>query len=253
MASIDPYTQELVAFILLVIPAIFYIMGMYEGKTGVRLFGVGVTLHIASIAERWMYTGLIPLSEKRDNISYMALCMAILYLTMRVRRDARGTINTLAPVVVCGLLVVAAMFRTMDSISPFMQTPWFYAHVIFYFASYAMFALSACFGVINALQPDEAKEWPQYRLASIGWIHLTASLICGSIWFYIAYGHYWLWTSKELWITALWLYYAVYLHARLMPAMKGRTAAIIGALGFAVALFTYFGVGTVIPSPPTQF
>lgn len=253
MAFIDPYAQELVAFMLLVLPALFYIMALYEDRKGTWLFGVGIGLHLASIAERWMYTGLIPLSEKRDNISFMALCIAALYLTIRARRGTRGLINVLAPITICGLLVVATGFRTMDSISPFMQTPWFYGHVIFYFASYAMFALSACYGVTNALAPDDAKEWSQYRLASVGWIHLSASLICGSIWFYIAYGHYWLWTSKELWITTLWLYYGVYLHARLMPELRGRTAAIIGALGFAVALFTYFGVGAVIPSPPTQF
>ncbi len=75
----------------------------------------------------------------------------------------------------------------------------------------------------------------------------------GSVWFYMAYGTYWLWTSKEMWISITWLYVGLYLHARLMTRFRGVPAAVMGVLVFGVALFTYFGVGTVIPSPPTQF
>ena len=250
--GLDQYGQSLLAFFLLAVPAALYILGLYEDRKGHWLIGAGLLVHAFSILQRWGYAGLIPLSEKRDNISLTAFVMAAVLLYLRLRRKPKD-LSLFALPLASGLLIVAMGYRTTDSITPFMQTPWFYLHVIFYFTSYALFGLGAASALQYLVKHETPQEDLSYRLSSTGWVLLTVSLLFGSTWFYLAYGTYWLWTSKELWITITWLSYGLYLHARMMRGLRGRWAAALCLASFAIALFTYFGVGTVIKAPPTQF
>jgi ABC-type transport system involved in cytochrome c biogenesis permease subunit len=73
-------------------------------------------------------------------------------------------------------------------------------------------------------------------------------MIFGGVWAYLAWGTYWLWTPKELWTVLLWLFYSLYLHARLMGWWTGRPAVVLGIAGFGVVMFTYLGVGLLMKS-----
>lgn len=250
--ALDPYHQSLAAFFLLVIPPGLYIMGMYEDKKGDALILAGLVVHATSILERWAYTGLVPLSEKHDNISLTAFIMAAVFLGLR-RSGRSGGLSIYALPLICTLTFVAIGHRAYDTITPFIQTPWFYLHVLSYFCAYALFGLSAAACIGHIVTGQDSHEALGYRTASAGWVLLSASLLLGSIWFYMAYGTYWLWTSKELWISITWLYYTLYLHARLINRLRGKAASALALAGYAIALFTYFGVGTIIKAPPTQF
>jgi ABC-type transport system involved in cytochrome c biogenesis permease subunit len=249
------YADDRWAFItmlMLLVPAALYILGLMEGKGGFRFFLAGIAAHVAGIVQRGIEIGTVPLTEKHDNISFMALVMALSYLWLYRRKAVKGLELTLLPLIAI-LLSVAALHRTINTVSPFMGTPWFYLHTLFYFASYALLGVAACVGVHYVISGRGELERLQYRWSLVGWVLLCASLVVGGVWFYLAYGTYWLWTSKELWITLTWFLLGLYFHARMMNWLRGRAASVLGCLCFAAALFTYFGVGTVIPAPPTQF
>lgn|GEM_PF-1473872 len=257
MCNVDVflYADDRAAFIamlLVLVPAALYILGLSEGKKGFVFFLTGLAVHVASIVFRAVKLGALPLAEKYDNISFMALVMALSYLWLRRRQAVESLELALLPVVAT-LLAVAGLHKTINTVSPFMNTPWFYMHTFFYFTSYAFLGVGACIGAIYILSGRSAYERLQYRWTLFSWMALSASLVVGGVWFYMAYGTYWLWTSKELWITLTWLLLGLYMHARMTSWMRGRPAAVLGCLCFAAALFTYFGVGAVIPAPPTQF
>ncbi|MBI5640797.1 MAG: cytochrome c biogenesis protein CcsA [Nitrospirae bacterium] len=244
--------QALLAVFVVLIPASFYIMGLVGGRKGLYLFSLGVLTHLFSMIQRGMVVGSIPLTEKHDNISFMAFSMALTYLYFHKKKKMADLGVTALPLISLSLLVSLA-YEPVNTMSPFLRTPWFYLHIFLYFVSYGFFGISACIGLFYLIKGEAEQEVNQYRAAIHGWIMLSLSLVIGSIWFFVSYGTYWLWTSKELWTTLTWIYYGLYLHARLMKGLRGRPAAALGCLGFAIALFTYFGVGTIIPSPPTQF
>lgn len=249
------YADERWAFItmlLLLVPAALYILGLIEGKRGIYFFTAGLAVHIASVVQRGIDVGRLPITEKHDNISFMALAMAFGYLWLYRKKVAKGIELIMLPAI-AALLFVAVLHKTINTVSPFMGTPWFYLHTFLYFLSYAVLGVGACVGVQYLINGRGEQEGLQYSWTLVGWVLLSASLVAGGIWFYIAYGTYWLWTSKELWITLTWFFLGLYMHSRMMGWLKGRPAAALGCLGFAAALFTYFGVGTVIPAPPTQF
>jgi ABC-type uncharacterized transport system permease subunit len=242
---------SLLTIFLLLIPAALYVMGLMEGKKGYYFFLSGVFFHILSILQRGLVIGGIPLTEKHDNISFMAFSMALAYWYF-YRKGVKDIGITALPLISV-FMCIALAFKPIDTVSPFLRSPWFYVHIFFYFIGYGFFGISACIGLHYIINGKGEYEMLQYKGSIHGWIIFTIALVAGSIWFFMAYGTYWLWTSKELWITLVWFYYGLYLHARLIKGLSGRPAAALGCVGFALALFAYFGVGAIIPSPPTQF
>ncbi len=232
--------------------AVFYVLAIQEGKRRRAYLVTGVVLHTLHFVERWIRLGFIPFAEKHDNIILLGLAVACVSIYVNWHeRDDHVTLFAVPLILVFCFLGI--MTRRLDSISPFLNSPWFFVHVLLTFTSYGFLAVGAILGVLYVRGRNDRFEVLQYRVMVHGWIIYTAALVAGSIWFYMAYGTYWLWTAKELWATLTWFYVGMYLHARLMRGWKGRPAAVMGTLAFAFTLFTYFGVGTIILSPPTPF
>jgi ABC-type transport system involved in cytochrome c biogenesis permease subunit len=244
--------SQLVTIFSLLVPAALYAMGMMEGRNSHRYFLAGMVTHGLTIAYRAYTVGGIPLTEKHDNVSFLAFAMAILYWHTLRRNGVREITITAVPMISVTAMAALA-FPVINTVSPFMRSPWFTLHMALFFVSYAFFGISACIGVVYIRGGGVDAEALQYRTAAYGWTLYTISLVAGSVWFFVAYGMYWLWTSKELWTTLTWFFYGMYLHQRYIKGIAGITAAVVGILGFFVALFAYFGVGTIIPAPPVQF
>ncbi len=250
--SLGEEGQAILSIFLLLLPATLYVLGLMEGRAAYFLFLSGLFTHAVIIVLRGVTLGTIPLAEKYDTLSFMAFATALLYWYFSRRKGVEG-LGLLALPLISTILIVAAAYAPINTISPFQRTPWFYLHSFFFFTSYGFFGISSCVGIVSVLKKNASLESIQYWSAIHGWIALSLSLVAGSIWFFTAYGTYWLWTSKELWSTLVWFYYGMYLHARYVKGLSGRWATVFGIAGFAVALFAYFGVGTIIPAPPTQF
>ena len=76
---------------------------------------------------------------------------------------------------------------------------------------------------------------------------LTLMIASGAYWANQTWGSYWSWDPKETWAAITWLVYAGYLHMRITRGWRGRRAAYFAILGFAVVMFTFFGVTYLLP------
>ena len=96
---------------------------------------------------------------------------------------------------------------------------------------------------LERLLPDaEALDRITYRTICIAFPLLTLMIAAGAYWANRAWGSYWNWDQKEVWAAITWLIYAGYLHMRITRGWRGRRAAYFAILGFAVVMFTFFGV-----------
>jgi len=243
--------RELSSWLLLA-SAVLYIMVISESRFSKRYFTAGLVLHALNFLKRGLDLGWVPLAEKHDTISFMgfSLALCLVYTDRKTRNDRVLLFG--APLVV-GFLIISFLSRRQDDISPFLDSAWFFLHSFTYFGSFGFLGAGMLLGGLYLYTREALLEQMQYRMLLYGWMFYTVALVLGSIWFFVAYGTYWLWTSKELWSTLTWFYLGMYAHARLMPRFRGWPATAMGTLGYVFALFTYFGVGTLIPSPPTVF
>jgi cytochrome c-type biogenesis protein CcsB len=144
---------------------------------------------------------------------------------------------------------------------PALRSSWLGIHVSTVIIAYGAFGVSFVLSIIFLLR-DRMKEngfWDthipkkekldviSYRSVSLGMMFLTVTINIGAIWAENAWGSYWSWDPKETWALVTWMIYLVYLHLRIRRGWNGKTAAIVGVIGFVCVLFTYIGVNTLLP------
>ena len=147
---------------------------------------------------------------------------------------------------------------------------WLTTHIITVFAGDAALALAAGAGMLYLIQEHAIKSktrgfffkrLPSLELLDntghacivVGFTLLTIGLITGMIYAKIKWAVFWSWDTKEIWSAVTWLFYAVLLHERLAVGWRGRRAAIMAIAGFAVMLFTFFGVNLLLSGHHGQF
>jgi cytochrome c-type biogenesis protein CcsB len=86
-----------------------------------------------------------------------------------------------------------------------------------------------------------------YKTIAVAFPLLTLMIAAGAYWANRTWGSYWSWDPKETWAAITWLIYAGYLHMRITRGWRGRRAAYFAILGFAVVMFTFFGVTYLLP------
>jgi len=97
------------------------------------------------------------------------------------------------------------------------------------------------------LPSAEALDRITYQTICIAFPLLTLMIAAGAYWANRTWGSYWSWDPKETWAAITWLVYAGYLHMRITRGWRGRRAAYFAILGFAVVMFTFFGVTYLLP------
>jgi cytochrome c-type biogenesis protein CcsB len=95
--------------------------------------------------------------------------------------------------------------------------------------------------------PADKLDVLTYKTIGLAFPLLTAMIAAGAYWANRAWGAYWSWDPKETWAAITWLVYAGYLHMRITRGWRGRRAAYFAVLGFAVVMFTFFGVTYLLP------
>ncbi len=99
----------------------------------------------------------------------------------------------------------------------------------------------------NMMPSAEILDRLTYKTVGIAFPLLTLMIAAGAYWANRTWGSYWSWDPKETWALITWLVYAGYLHMRITRGWRGRRAAYFAILGFAVVLFTFFGVTYLLP------
>jgi cytochrome c-type biogenesis protein CcsB len=97
------------------------------------------------------------------------------------------------------------------------------------------------------LPSADALDRITYKTISIAFPLLTLMIAAGAYWANRTWGSYWSWDPKETWAAITWVVYAAYLHMRITRGWRGRRAAYFAILGFAVVMFTFFGVTYLLP------
>lgn len=101
--------------------------------------------------------------------------------------------------------------------------------------------------IVEHLPGRETLDNLIYKTIAISFPLLTMMIITGAYWANKTWGAYWSWDPKEDWALITWLTYAAYLHMRLTRGWRGRRAASMAIIGFAIVLFTFFGVTYLLP------
>jgi|SRR5579871_673157 len=96
--------------------------------------------------------------------------------------------------------------------------------------------------LITRLPSVPLLESAAYKAISLSFFLMTVVLITGALWAHYAWGRYWAWDPKETGALAIWVTYAIYLHARRTAGLSGPFSSVIGVIGFFVIIVGFLGV-----------
>lgn len=217
----------------------------------------GFALQSLALGLRWWQGGYLPVTNLFGTQFFFswALAATYLYFELRYRIHAAGLF-----VIFCNLLLLGSVLprsAKLPPLIPALDTPLFTLHVSLSFGGYAFFAMAFSMGVLyllqKHLQSSLLPDLPLLRKLNeeavfLGFSLFTLCMIIGSIWAYVAWGHYFSWNIKGVWSALIWLFYAGMCHAKFIRRWQGSGYAVLSIVGFGVVLFTYLGIGLLMSS-----
>jgi ABC-type transport system involved in cytochrome c biogenesis permease subunit len=130
-------------------------------------------------------------------------------------------------------------------------------HVAVIVASYGPFTLAMVLGIVSLILMlfvnDKNKTKMDLNIKeityinemalTIGLVMLTIGNFLGGQWANESWGRYWGWDPKETWALISIMVYAFVIHARFVPALRGKWVYnVMAVFAFYSILMTYFGV-----------
>ena len=226
-------------------------------KITIILLSVLVLFHGLGLGVRWYLSGHAPWSNGYEAVVFIAFISMLLGLAF-----ARNSKLVLGSAGLLGwlLLFVAhmnALDPEMGSLVPVLQSYWLMIHVAVITGSYAFLGISAILGLMiltmnlflkesnKKIMFGTTKELTYYSemIMIIGVFMLTIGTFLGGVWANESWGRYWGWDAKETWALASVIIYAIFLHFRFIPGLKGQNAFTIASLwGYSSIIMTFFGV-----------
>ena len=175
--------------------------------------------------------------------------------------DRKSKLTVASSTFVAAMILTAAYMNWIDpeigNLQPVLNSYWLMIHVAIIVASYGPFALGMILGLVSLLLILFTNEKNKYKMElnikeityinemalTIGLIMLTIGNFLGGQWANESWGRYWGWDPKETWALISIMVYAFVIHARFVPALRGKWIFnLMSVFAFLSILFTYFGV-----------
>lgn len=222
---------------------------------------VGFVLHFTALIADWVIDGHYPLFYLRETLSFLAWTLVGSYALVRYRYGALAlgsfTLPLVTILVFVVILVHSASDGTLES-SGFSATWLFPVHTTLLIFAYAAFFVVFVASVMYLLQERELKlktftaifhRLPSLTTvneiatsaAAVGLALLTVGMATGMVWSSSRYGVLWHNDPKEIFALLTWLLYFLLIVYRSTARWRGRSAAWMGVVGFALVLCTFFG------------
>jgi cytochrome c-type biogenesis protein CcsB len=243
-----------VAFLSLFLPKY---RDKWVGRIAVVITYLMVGLHAAGLGIRWYLSGHAPWSNGYEAVVFIGfITMVAGLLFARKNKIVLGAAGLLG-----WLLLFVAQLNSLDpeitQLVPVLKSYWLMIHVAIITGSYAFLGLGAILGLIClilnlTISPNNKKRiqlttkeltYVSEMVIMIGLFMLTIGTFLGGIWANESWGRYWGWDAKETWALASVLIYAIVMHFRFVPGLKGQFAFNVASLwAYGAIIMTFFGV-----------
>ncbi len=145
--------------------------------------------------------------------------------------------------------VAVPAYEGMEGARQFYYNTWYmWVHPPLLFFSYGAFVISFVATVLAITRKHSSYERVAYHWARVGYLPLTAGMLLGFPWAFMAWsGQSWWWSGKVNMSIMMWLLYTAYLHGRLYLRRRGmwRWVLALSVLSFAILVLTYLATYVV--------
>ncbi len=207
----------------------------------------------------------IPAANLVETFSLVTWVIIVLFIIV-ARRDSMEAMGViLIPLAILSLISNAITSVSEAGVEPLLRGGWIFVHIPLVILSMASLSIAFITSLMYLIQERQLKSkhpaFFYHRLPSLqvcdeisykslwaGFFLLTLGILTGMVWSKYLRGAYWSWDYKEIWSLITWALYALLLQGRMLAAWRGRKAAYLAIVGFALMLFTFIGVAAIFQS-----
>lgn len=237
------------------------------GQAATALLATAAIAHTFLIGMETMALGHVPFAGTTGAVSVFVWLLSLAYLYTEMTTDERAMGVFVVPLVAALQVLPTVMYRVRE-LPVILHSVWFSLHVTTLLFAYASFALACVIGITYVLLFHELKrkrlgffsarlpsldslDRMNLRAVTVGWVFLTVGVLAGAFWaarvlpgasdprlqaMSIA--------DPKIFVAILcWVVYSFELYARRAIGWRGRRAAVLSAIGFAIVLLNFVPVG----------
>ncbi|MDT0644474.1 cytochrome c biogenesis protein CcsA [Zunongwangia sp. F363] len=248
-----------VLMLIFVIVNIFKDNKIMRGLVTLCIVSIAIlfALHTAGLAARWYISGHAPWSNAYESMIYVA--WATMFFGLAFGRKSNLTIASTAFVSAIILMIAHGNWTdpAIANLVPVLDSYWIMIHVSVIVGSYGPLTLGMILGVVALLLMILTNSSNKKKMdlnikeitiinelaLTVGLVMLTIGNFLGGQWANESWGRYWGWDPKETWALISIMIYAVVIHMRLVPGLRGRwTFNFMSVVAYSSVMMTYFGV-----------
>ncbi len=221
---------------------------------------IGFLAHTFNMFLRWYISGHAPWSDAYESIIFIAWGSAFASLVF----FRRSMLALGAGLFVAGMFMMVAHLNNIDpqitNLVPVLKSYWLLVHVAVITSSYGFLAVGSMLGLLNIILFGIKKYLHRnldiqikqlnniiYIALYIGLALLSIGTFLGGVWANESWGRYWSWDPKETWSLISMVVYALVIHTKMIPKMRGEFVfSLLSFFSFFFILMTYFGVNFYI-------
>ena len=219
---------------------------------------LALIIHTGNMILRWYISGHAPWSNAYESIVFIAWGSAFASLMF----FKRNMLSLGAGLFMAGMFMMVAHLNNIDpqitNMVPVLKSYWLLIHVAVITSSYGFLAVGAMLGFLNIILFGLRKyKNLDYQIKEInniiylsfymGLALLSIGTFLGGVWANESWGRYWSWDPKETWSLITMIAYAMVIHTKMIPKMRGEFIfSLLAFLSFFFVLMTYFGVNFYI-------
>ena len=231
-------------------------------RIGFALTVVAFVFHAAATVLRGIAAERVPFANMYEFSLTATLSIVAVYLLVQFFVDLRflGVLITGLALLFLGVTKVN-YYVDIVPLPPALDSYWLVLHIMVAVLAVGFLTISFGLSVVQLLQtnrenkvkagntssmrfmstlPDALRlEDSAYRMAIIGFVFWSFTLIAGSIWAERAWSRYWGWDTKEVWTFVIWVLYAGFIHARATRGWRGTRSAWLSIVAYSAVIFNY--------------
>ncbi|MBI2088998.1 MAG: cytochrome c biogenesis protein CcsA [Deltaproteobacteria bacterium] len=225
----------------------------------------GFFVHSSALGIHFFQAGYPAVTQFREALSFYSWLMVGIYLVVQIKYRLNVLGCFIAPLAFLMSLAAFAFGTGSEEIPPALKTYWLPLHVTLAFLGNAVFALAFGVSLMYLLQEYQLKSkrvprlyerFPSletldrlnYLFLVWGFPLMTLGIVTGSMWAGIHWGKYWSWDPRQISSAITWLLYGTLLQGRIAAGWRGKKAALLTIIGFAVVLGYFLSAGSLFPS-----
>jgi len=229
----------------------------------------GFIAHAAALGFHFLQPAGYPAATHfREALALYSWVMVAVYLLVQLKYRLNILGSFIAPLAFLMSLGAFASGAGIAELPRALKTYWLPVHVTLAFLGNSVFALAFAVSLMYLLQEYQLKHKKmsvlQKRFPSLealdrfnyvflvwGFPFMTLGIITGSVLAGVQWGDYWSWDPRQITSAITWLLYGALLQGRITAGWRGRKAALLTIVGFAVVLGYFLLGAAVFPSRHT--